>query len=77
MMATKTYWAIPAKVIELIVRNYGIAEAEAVDLFYNSQVYAWYEDEETGFWHFDPLLLFQLFNEEKTTGKITLPEMIL
>lgn len=61
------------KVIELIVANYHVTEPEATEKFYVSRVYELLEDEETKLWHFSPLTLFNMFDEETKTGEITFP----
>ena len=39
-------------------------------------VYALLEQEETKLWHFSPLTLFNMFDEEQKTGRFTLPEEV-
>ena len=62
------------QVVHLVTEIYGYDELTASNEFYHSQVYALLEQEETKLWHFSPLTLFNLFDEEKTTGGFTLPE---
>ena len=62
------------QVIKLIIENYGISEQEATDKFYSSRVYSLLEDEETKMWHYSALTLFNIYDEERKTGKITFPE---
>ena len=62
------------QVIVLISENYPYDEMTATDEFYNSKVYALLEQEDTKLWHFSPLTLFNMFDEEKKTGKFTFPE---
>ena len=62
------------QVIDLIVKNYGLDEISATKAFYESKLYSVLEEEDTKVWHFSPLTLFCLFDEEKRTGKITFPE---
>ncbi len=66
---------VPA-VVELIIKQYGISETEATEHFYNSRVYELLEDESTKLWHFSPLTLFQMFDEEQKTGSFTFPEEV-
>ena len=62
-------------VVHLIVENYPEHnETSAIDAFYASEVYALLEDETTKLWHFSPLTLFNMFDEEKRTGRFELPE---
>lgn len=61
-------------VVKLIVENYFVGEIEASDRFYNSEVYEKLEQEETKLWHFSPLTIYNMFDEEQRTGKFTFPE---
>ena len=61
-------------VIQMIVNKFNVPEIQATDMFYNSSVYSYLEREDTKFWHYSPLTLFSLFEEEKETGSITFPE---
>lgn len=62
------------QVIDSIVKNYGLDEISATKAFYESKLYSVLEEEDTKKWHFNPLTLFCLFDEEKRTGKITFLE---
>ena len=64
---------IPA-VIQLIMEKKELTNIEATKLFYNSDVYTMLEKEESKLWHLSPLLLFELFEEEITTGNVNYPE---
>lgn len=65
---------IVPKIIELILDNSSLSEQEAAEKFYSSRVYALLEDEETKLWHFSPITLYNMYDEEQKTGKITFPE---
>ena len=77
-MDQKTFEAILTllvpKVIDLIVKNYGLDEISATKAFYESKLYSVLEEEDTKVWHFSPLTPSCLFDEEKRTGEITFPE---
>ena len=62
------------QVINLICENYPLDEMAASREFYESKVYSLLEQEETKLWHFSPLTLFNMFDEEKRTGRFELPE---
>ena len=62
------------QVIKLIIEKHDISEQGATSAFYNSQVYSLLEDEETKMWHYSALTLFNMYDEERKTGKITFPE---
>ncbi|MFQ6804791.1 MAG: hypothetical protein ACLRT5_08030 [Lachnospiraceae bacterium] len=64
------------QVVHLITENYAYDELTASNAFYNSEVYALLEQEETKLWHFSPLTLFNMFDEEQKTGRFTLPEEV-
>lgn len=65
---------IVPQVVYLIAENYNMNEIDASRLFYESQVYEVLEQEDTKLWHLSPLTLFNMFDEEKKTGKISFPE---
>ena len=66
---------IVPKVIHLITENYPYDEVTASKEFYDSKVYSLLEQEDTKLWHFSPLTLFNMFEEEKRTGDFTIPEV--
>ena len=61
-------------VVKLIAQNNSIDEIEATDRFYNSEVYEKLEQEETKLWHFSPLTLYNMYEEEQKTGEVIFPE---
>jgi len=65
---------IVPQVVHLIVENYNQSEIEASKAFYGSEVYALLEQEDTKLWHFSPLTLYNMYDEERRTGIITFPE---
>jgi hypothetical protein len=67
-------WLVIPGIIQLIMENKKISNEEAVKLFYNSEVYRMLEIEESKLWHLSAAMLYTLFDEEFTTGKITYPE---
>lgn len=64
---------VPA-VVHLIIENYGYSEVDASKSFYESQVYALLEQEDTKLWHLSPLTLFNMYDEERKTGVVVFPE---
>jgi len=62
-------------VIMMIMEKKGLTNVEATKLFYNSNVYAMLENEESKLWHLSPLTLYDIFDEELTTGIINYPEV--
>lgn len=65
---------IVPEVVRLITENYPYDEVTASRKFYRSQVYASLEQEETKLWHFSPLTLYNMFDEEQKNGSFTFPE---
>ena len=65
---------IVPEVIRLITENYPYDEVTASRKFYRSQVYASLEQEETKLWHFSPITLYNMFDEEQKNGSFIFPE---
>ena len=65
---------IVPEIIKLIVENYPYDEVMASQKFYESEVYSVLADEETKLWHLSPLTIYNMFDEETKTGKISFPE---
>ena len=61
-------------IIGLLMENRGLSLEDASCVLYNSQLYKALEDEETKIWRLGYPLLYDLLEEELTTGKITYPE---
>ena len=64
------------QVINLICENYPLDEMTASREFYESKVYSLLEQEDTKLWHFSPLTLFNMYDEEKRTGDFQMPEEV-
>jgi hypothetical protein len=62
------------QVVELIAKKTQITEVQAVQAFYNSKVYSLLEQEETKVWHFSPLTLYTMYQQEKEMGYFEFPE---
>ena len=60
--------------IQLIIENYEVDEVTASREFYESEVYSLLEQEESKLWHFSPLTLFNMYEEERKTGSFVIPE---
>jgi len=65
---------INPSVVQLIMDNRKLSNIEAVKLLYNSDLYAMLENEASKLWHLSPLTLYELLEEELTTGSINYPE---
>lgn len=79
-MADKKFEAIMIllvpQIVNLICENYPLDEMAASKAFYESKVYSLLEQEDTKMWHFSPLTLFNMFDEEKRTGEFQMPEEV-
>ena len=72
LYATLTF--ITPGIIKLLISNRGLVEDEAAELLYNSELYKVLEDEESKLWRLSYPILYDLLEEELSTGKITWPE---
>lgn len=57
-----------------IVKATGLDEKTAVERFFASRVYEELLDETRKLWHYSPLVLASMYDEEVKTGSITYPE---
>ena len=71
-MADKKFEAILTLLVPQIINL--VCEMEASREFYESKVYSLLEQEDTKLWHFSPLTLFNMYDEEKRTGDFQIPE---
>jgi len=62
---------ISPQVLSLLMNDKDISEQEAMQIFYNSELYATLEQEESKLWHLSANALYILLAEELLTGKIT------
>ena len=62
------------QVLELVISEYKVDDEKAAEMFYASTLYKGLEEEETKLWHLSAHALFEMFQEELETGKITYPE---
>jgi len=60
-------------IVERLARMRGIPKREALDLFYESDLYRLYERENTKLWHFSSVTLSDMLNQELTDGYIDFP----
>lgn len=61
-------------VLNLLIENRNLSLEDASDILYNSQLYKALEDEKTKTWRLGYPLLYDLLEEELTTGRISFPE---
>ena len=60
-------------IIDRIAKNRRITSIEAIDKFYNSELYDLYEKEATKLWHFSYVTIADLLDQELDTGYIEFP----
>ena len=60
--------------LQKIIERKKMSHDEAFSLLYGSRIYFFLEDEKTKVWHYSAEKLFQLFEEEVSTGSMELPE---
>ena len=65
---------IVAALIQKIIEQKKIPQDDAFSQLYDSRLYFFLDNEETKVWHYSVEKLFQLFEDEMTTGNIELPE---
>lgn len=62
------------QIIVLIEKNSNAEESQAVSLFYKSKLYSELSAEETKLWHYSPLTLYTIYQDELLTGSYDYPE---
>ena len=61
-------------ILNLLMQNRSINLNEASEILYHSQLYRTLEDEKTKLWRLGYPLLYDMLEEELSSGKITFPE---
>jgi hypothetical protein len=61
-------------IIQLLMDKRRITAEAASILLYNSKLYKLLEEEETKLWHLSYPILYDMLEEELTTGEISFPE---
>jgi hypothetical protein len=61
-------------IIEQIVKNSNVDEADAIYRFYQSRLYQELSDEESKLWHYSPMTLYTMYQDELLTGSYRYPE---
>ena len=51
-----------------------ITDIDAISKFYNSKLYCELSDEKSKLWHYSPLLLYTMYQDELLTGSYVYPE---
>ena len=61
-------------IVEQLIEGRKMLLQDALKYLYSSQLYALLECEETKMWYYSPQMLLYLLDNEKNTGKLTLPQ---
>jgi len=72
-LSTALIFLVP-QILDLIINAYKVDDEKAAEMFYSSELYKGLEEEETKLWHLSAHALFEMYQEELHTGKITYPE---
>lgn len=65
---------ITASLTEKIIAKFNLAEDDAILSLLETELYASLEDEKTKVWQYSSEKLFDLYKDEKQTGKLDLPK---
>lgn len=61
-------------IIELIIKNSNLDTDKAISLFYKSKFYQELSDEKSKLWHYSPMTLYTMYQDELLTGSYDYPE---
>jgi hypothetical protein len=67
---------INPRIIDMLMDNRKLNNKHAGKMFYNSDLYAMLENEESKLWHLSAETLYDLLEQELITGKIDYPEEV-
>ena len=59
---------IVPQIINIITDNSNITDIDAISKLYNSKLYCELSDEKSKLWHYSPLLLYTMYQDELLTG---------
>lgn len=65
---------IVPSIIELITKNSNLDADKAISLFYKSKLYQELSDEKSKLWHYSPMTLYTMYQDELLTGSYDYPE---
>lgn len=65
---------IVPSIIEYITKNSNIGDEKSISQFYKSKLYRELSDEQTKLWHYSPLTLYTMYQDELLTGTYDYPE---
>lgn len=61
-------------IIDLITKNGNVSDDIAISHFYQSRLYQELSDENSKLWHYSPLTLYTMYQDELLTGSYDYPE---
>ena len=61
-------------IIDLITKNRNVSDDIAISRFYQSRLYQELSDESSKLWHYSPLTLYTMYQDELLTGSYDYPE---
>jgi hypothetical protein len=61
-------------IIEQIAKNSNVDENEIIHIFYKSKLYEELSDEKSKLWHYGPMTLYTMYQDELLTGSYSYPE---
>lgn len=63
-------------IIDLITKNSNVSDDIAISRFYQSRLYQELSDESSKLWHYSPLTLYTMYQDELLTGSYDYPEEV-
>lgn len=61
-------------IIDQILKNSNVDDEKAISHFYQSKLYKELADESSKLWHYSPLTLYTMYQDELLTGSYDYPE---
>ena len=61
-------------IIEQIIKNSNVDDEKVISRFYQSKLYQELADETTKLWHYSPMTLYTMYQDELLTGSYDYPE---
>lgn len=61
-------------IIEQITKNSNVDDEKVISKFYQSKLYEELSDETSKLWHYSPLTLYTMYQDELLTGSYDYPE---
>ena len=61
-------------IIEQITKNSNVDDTKAISGFYQSRLYQDLSDEHSKLWHYSPMTLYTMYQDELLTGSYDYPE---